>query len=376
MKNELEALLEESAASCQSREQETFDILIGNRKDLVLFGAGGLGRKVLAALRSAGIEPLSFADNKLAGQIVYGVSVLTPVEAAKEFGDSATFVVTIWAAWADTMQEQVAGLRALGCKSVVSFIPLLWKYPHLLPHTQIDAPSHVLEQKDEIRRCYELWADEDSRREFVAQLRWRLFGDFAGLNPAVPNQYWQRDLIEIGDNAIFADVGAFDGDTIGQFVSFTRGKFRSVYAFEPDARNLSALRDRLSAMPEETRSRIHVFDRAVAEAEYEVSFQGGAGVSSTVGGGAEIIKCVALDQALPEPPNCIKYDIEGFELLGLSGTRKIIAEKRPVLVVCAYHLQNHIWRIPLLIHSFNQNYKFYLRPHGQIWETVCYAIPA
>jgi FkbM family methyltransferase len=182
--------------------------------------------------------------------------------------------------------------------------------------------------------------------------------------------------VSIRDNAVFADVGAFDGDTIGQFVSFIGGNFRAVYAFEPDARNLKTLRKWLSDMPEETRSRIHVFDRAVAEAEYEVSFQSGAGASSTAGGGAETIKCVALDQVLPEPPDCIKYDIEGFELLGLTGTRNIIAEKRPVLIVCAYHLQNHIWRIPLLVHSFNQHYKFYLRPHGQIWETVCYAIPA
>jgi FkbM family methyltransferase len=375
LKYGLEALLEESAASCQSRERDTFDNLIGTRTGLVLFGAGGLGRKVLSTLRDAGIEPLAFADNKIAGQVVQGIRVLTPAEAAAAYRDSATFVVTIWAAWADAMEEQIASLRTLGCKSVISFIPLLWKYPHLLPHTQIDAPSRLLEQKDEIRRCYELWADEDSRREFVAQVRWRLLGDFAALNPPVPNQYWQRDLFSLGDDAIFADAGAFDGDTIEQFVSFTGGRFRAIYAFEPDSRNLSSLRKRLKAMPHEMQSRIHVFDRAVAEAQYEVSFHGGDGASSAPGSGAESVSCVALDQVLPERPHCIKYDIEGFELLGLTGTRKIIAENRPVLVVCAYHLQNHIWQIPLRIHSFNRNYRFYLRPHGQIWETVCYAVP-
>lgn len=376
LRSQLESLLAETASACQCRERSTFDNLIGGRPELVLFGAGGLGRKVLAKLRSAGIEPLAFADNKLAGQVRDGVQVLTPLEAAGKFGKSATFVVTIWASWADTMREQVEALRAFGCQSIVSFIPLLWKFPDLLPHTQIDLPSRVLNQRNEILRCFDLWSDEDSRREFVSQLRWRILGDFESLNPPIPNQYWQKDLISLKRDAIFVDAGAFDGDTIAQFVSFTKGQFRAVYAFEPDSQNLHALRERLRAMPGNIRARIIVSQAAVAEKECELSFRGGAGASSSPGTGTETVHCVALDHALPEAPDFIKYDIEGFELLGLTGTRQLIANTRPALAVCAYHIQDHLWRIPQLIHSFNQGYHYFLRSHGQIWETVCYAIPA
>jgi hypothetical protein len=45
------------------------------------------------------------------------------------------------------------------------------------------------------------------------------------------------------------------------------------------------------------------------------------------------------------------------------------------LAVCVYHVQNHLWKLPLLIHSLNPGYRFYLRPHGQVWETICYAVP-
>ena len=106
-----------------------------------------------------------------------------------------------------------------------------------------------------------------------------------------------------------------------------------------------------------------------------MSFSAGAGPSSAPGVGVDTVHCVALDAVLPEPPDFIKYDIEGFELLGLRGSRRLISENCPSLAVCAYHTQSHIWEIPLLIHSFNPDYKFYLRPHGQIWETICYAIP-
>lgn len=94
--------------------------------------------------------------------------VLNPADAAARYGGTATFVVTIWAAWADTMREQTASIERLGCRSVVSFIPLLWKHPDLLPHAQIDLPSRVLGQAGQIRECFHLWSDELSRREFVA----------------------------------------------------------------------------------------------------------------------------------------------------------------------------------------------------------------
>jgi hypothetical protein len=39
-------------------------------------------------------------------------------------------------------------------------------------------------------------------------------------------------------------------------------------------------------------------------------------------------------------------------------------------------LQNDLWKIPLLIHSINPNYRFFLHPHKlEVWDLVCYAIP-
>ena len=65
---------------------------------LVLFGAGGIGRKTLAGLRALGIEPLAFADNNPAlwGKRVNGLQVLSPQEASARYRKTAVFVVTIW----------------------------------------------------------------------------------------------------------------------------------------------------------------------------------------------------------------------------------------------------------------------------------------
>jgi hypothetical protein len=63
-------------------------------------------------------------------------------------------------------------------------------------------------------------------------------------------------------------------------------------------------------------------------------------------------------------------------LLGLQGTKRTIREYAPALAVCAYRLQDLLWKVPLLIHSLWDDYRLYLRPYGQIWEAVCYAAPA
>jgi ABC-type glutathione transport system ATPase component len=55
---------------------------------------------------------------------------------------------------------------------------------------------------------------------------------------------------------------------------------------------------------------------------------------------------------------------------------EIIARHQPVLAICSYHRQDHVWRIPRLIHSLHAGYHLFLRPHVMdVWDLVCYAIP-
>ncbi|MGA7885400.1 MAG: FkbM family methyltransferase [Acidobacteriaceae bacterium] len=371
----LESMLSETLESCQRRESCAFDESAGANPKLILFGGGGLGRKVLSALRSDGVEPVAFADNKLAGSVVDGLPVLHPGEAGNRWGSSGVFVITIWASWADTLREQVESLRSHGCRRIVTFIPLLWKYPRLLPHVQVDLPSHVLEQRDSVLKAFELLSDSQSQEDFAAQIRWRLYGDFSELPAPSPNQYWQQDLIDLTRAASFADAGAFDGDTLAAFVSKVGSRFRHADLFEPDPANVASIEQRLLGFPAEIRNGVRIHPFAVADAAGTISFRAGAGASSAAGEGGISVPTVALDDVLLEPPDYIKYDIEGFELLALQGTRRIIAEHAPPLAVCTYHVQSHLWEVPLLIHSLNPRYRLYQRSHGQIWETVCYARP-
>ena len=69
-------------------------------------------------------------------------------------------------------------------------------------------------------------------------------------------------------------------------------------------------------------------------------------------------------------------DIEGAEIDAIEGGIRVIRKESPVLAVCAYHAQDHLWNIPIAIHRINPQYALFLRPHmTECWDTVCYAIP-
>src|SRR5579862_4505111 len=214
--NELETLLSRDLSATRVWEQGEFDRLSEGRP-LVLMGAGGLGRLALAGLRRRGVEPLAFADNATFGTRVSGVEVLSPASAAEQFGDRAAFVVTIWGAnrphrFAHSRQQ----LLELGCHVVCPFPPLFWKYADVfLPFYLQDLPSKVLEQRASVRKGFDLWGDEASRAEYVAQVRLRLLADFDGLgHPVAHPQYFPDDLFDWSEDEWIVDGGAYDGDTV------------------------------------------------------------------------------------------------------------------------------------------------------------------
>ena len=75
-------------------------------------------------------------------------------------------------------------------------------------------------------------------------------------------------------------------------------------------------------------------------------------------------------------PTFIKLDIEGFEIDALRGGRETIRRHGPVIAVCVYHFQDHLWKIPLLLREWRNDYALFLRPHNEEgWDLVCYAVP-
>jgi FkbM family methyltransferase len=384
LKYRLEELLKETVADAAERAATAFDRLTDpNQDSIILFGAGQLGKKALMGLLQLGIKPLAFADNNPQrwNQSIEGIPVLSPQVAADKFGKTAAFVITIWHAGsshriAQTRQQ----LIDLGCEKVLSVTYLFWKNPELfLPHYCLDVPSKVLEQSDRVRQAFGLWADEVSANEYLAQIRWRLCLDFDGLpHPVTHAPYFAPDLFTGLPDEVFVDCGAYDGDTIASLMTQHGGSFKHIFALEPDPSNIIKLENYRSSLSIDLQQRISVLPLAASSNNQKLMFSATGNPSSAISEiGTVEVDCIKLDDILKNsPPTFIKMDIEGAEIDALKGAASTIREHLPILAICVYHQQDHLWEIPLLISSISSEYSFFLRPHAEeCYECVCYAIP-
>lgn len=337
---------------------------------LVIFGAGGLGRRIARFLCNLGHPPLAFCDNKVRG-IVEGLQVLSPAVAASQF-PHAVFMVAIWhPSRTQGLRHRVLELQSAGCKNVTTFIPLFWQYAdEFLPETFLDLPANILTHGPEIRAARALF-DTAGKTEFDRQLNLRLHADISG-DPDPGVQYFPSDFFPVSDEEYFVDCGAYDGDTFQSFVAESGGQFSRFVALEPDPDNFSTLQKRI---PND--DRVCAYPFAVGSRREILPFASNADSSSISTSGDLQVQSVRLDELLEgQRPTYIKMDIEGFELDALGGARKLLRSCRPKLAVCVYHRPDHLWRVPLLIHELIPDCRMTLRTY-QVdgWDSVCYAVP-
>jgi FkbM family methyltransferase len=380
----LQHLLKETVDEAIRRESSAFDEMTGRLgKSLVLFGAGALGRKTLAGLRQMNIRPIAFSDNNpdLWGQEIDGVPILVPEDAATRFGDTAAFVVTIWrAGGGHRLSHTRQQLRTMHCSCIVSFAYVFWKYPDVfLPYYCLDLPSKIISEREDVLAAFKLLADGDSRQEYIAQMRFRLFLDFDSLpSPSSSVQYFPDHLFDLNSEEVFIDCGAFDGDTIRAFMKRMDSRFKKIHALEPDPLNFRQLEEFIASLPQDVQSRIILHRIAAAEYRGQIGFNATGNASSSADATAMTkVDCAPLDEILSaEVPTYIKLDIEGAEMDALKGAAGVIRQHQPMLAVSVYHQPHHLCRIPSYLKTLCPSYQFFLRSYNEeAWDLVCYAVP-
>ncbi len=229
---------------------------------------------------------------------------------------------------------------------------------------------------DKLCRTYKMLADEQSKKVFNAIVN-RVLGNGADRDIMVrvfeKNQYFPADIVKLSDHERLVDIGAYNGDTLKDFLERTQEKYDNIWSFEVDAINYGLLQEYVGQIRD--RENIKIFNVGIWDSECDITYSIGNS-QSTIGSGAGRGHVVPLDDLLKkEKVTYIKMDIEGAELRALRGARKVIQAQKPRLAVCTYHDFRHLWEIPLYIKELVPEYKIYLRHHTKLeYETVCYAI--
>jgi FkbM family methyltransferase len=221
--------------------------------------------------------------------------------------------------------------------------------------------SHLNELKAILADDKSKWLVEE-----ICRKRKNLDADYSKIYEG--HQYFVEELVQREPEAVFVDAGAYDGQTIQQFIDFQENKFKKVYAFEMNEKNFK----RIQTLDFD--KRVELYNLGLWNEKTTCAYSQDED-SSSLGAGDYIAECITLDEVVgDEPVTFIKMDIEGAEIPALNGAKKCIQKWKPQLAICIYHKQNDLWQIPFLVHEMVPEYKLYVRHHmHDINETVLYA---
>jgi FkbM family methyltransferase len=340
---------------------------------VLIYGAGNAGRSVCQFLEQHSIEVLCFIDRShSSGHTVLGKSVISMEEAHSQYGGAIEVLVAIHNRGVD-MPPLLATLSDAGFKNIFTMFDFVNQFPKEPTFRFfLSEASSITGEGDAAQSFLALLEDERSQKIYSNLIKFRTSGDyqFSPL-PDVENQYAPKDIPPWNSSLRLIDCGAYNGDSILMFKKYGY-QLESILAFEPDLANYKMLVENMQG-----ESGIFL-PCGVSSCAKTVRFSAGDGEASraTDAGGISV-QMLSIDDAFPDwAPNLIKFDVEGGEYDALVGAQKTLEKYRPGLAISAYHLPSDLWRLGLLIHKMQLNYRFYMRSHAfSSFDTVLYALP-
>lgn len=254
------------------------------------------------------------------------------------------------------------------------------------------AQAYFEQNVDRVEKIKSKLSDEKSRLVYDNMIHYRCTRDSQYLEGIVDgNQYFDKSLIHFGTKEIYVDCGACGGDTVRICLKNLRdglGKFKEIFALEPDPENYEKLNNWVSAVRGGDNDRIKCLNIGTWDKKGTLSFEAGLKGNSQIAestktqsfGYKDIVIMVnvdTLDNILGDKlVTFIKMDVEGSELPSLKGAEKVISANLPRLAICIYHSDADMVEIPDYLMEKYPAYHFYIRHYGNTYaETVLYAIP-
>jgi len=374
-----------------NEENTLWEYLKTAGKPVVLYGTGDGADKVLARLAETGV-PVSgiFAsDEFVRGQQFHGFTVRTYSELL-------------------ALREKVIVLIAFASELpdvLERFYKLASVHETYAPHVPVFSgeetvtPAWIKKHETKLLAVYERLADAVSRETFASVLNYKLSGKLSYLQACTTNRAEDlRTIFSFGGEEMYLDLGAYNGDTVQEFLQLTRGRYKKIVALEPDPKNFKKLTDfvRQNELKHITCLQAGVWNDC---GSLELTGNGGRQstfweadrsrfasqpLSQTCSMKKKIKKqqvtVVSVDAVLGnDHADYMKFDVEGVEKEALEGAAGHLAPDGngalPKLLVAAYHHDEDLFALPLLLWKLQPEYKIYLRKHPYVpaWEINIFA---
>lgn len=346
------------------KEQNVWDVLKSTSLPIVLYGMGNGADMVIEELEKRG---LSFADifagdKFVRGQLFHGVKVKTYAEICKKYSDF--FVVMCFAVHNDETIDFVKKI-ALEHPFVAPNVPIV--------NDGAFTREFIEEHDEEFDFAYSLLADEESKSNFVSILNFKVSGKIEYLFAAEKDKdFIYKKILDVNKDDVFVDLGAYDGDTVNEFITAVGGEYKKVIAFEADEKNFKKLQKNTQDL-----ENIELYNLAVWDKKETLFFEKKKGRNSKLSpDGTVEVQADSVDNIIKEDYTILKMDIEGSEEKAIEGAKKSIAQNNPKLYICAYHRNSDMYALPILVNKICPKYRFYFYHHRYIpgWESNFYGI--
>lgn len=349
--------------------------------DIIVFGAGDSGDWAVNLLRKNNIFPKCYCDNSQGKQGEYrnGLLIKSFEDAVKEYEAAAICIASMW------REEIYNQIQAYDCELIERTYDLLTSMAWETAKKQYNSEEYeyIKDYEVEFEKLYQEFEDDKSKQTLEGLLNYRLTRENMCLQRVKSNEMTYLDRTVINKNCFeriyngaIIDGGAFDGDTVEMFVK-TLGKHKKleIHCYEAEPQNYNVIENKI-AMKEWKPHEVILHKAALWDKRGEVGFDGTGLSGYTNEVGSQKIKAETIDDYGYRDVGLIKLDIEGAERNALLGARNTIKRCRPVLAICAYHLQDDILVLSDFIKALECNYKLVLRHYMlSAGDTILYGIP-
>ena len=248
-------------------EENVWDRLRREGKPLVLYGMGDGAEKINAVLESKGmhITAVFASDDFVRGQSFLGHTVQRYREVCAQLTDFN--VVLGFASQRPEVLENIARIHQ--------------EHPVYAPDIPVAGVGlftreYAAAHRAEIETVYAKLADEESRRVYHSVLRYKISGKVDYLYNSFANMdEIFTEILQVNQQEILVDMGAYNGDTIRQFLQYSCGKYKSIYALEPDGKNFKKLCRSTEGM-----QGVHLYNKSTWDRQTTLHFNACAGRNS------------------------------------------------------------------------------------------------
>lgn len=346
--------------------QTAWEMLGNESRPILLYGMGDGADKILSVFSEKGIRASGVfaSDDFVRGHSFAGFPVLRLSEAVERFGEDLVIVLS----FASQRPELLARFDALDARFtlVAPDVPVFGD--------GLFDREYVRAHRAELEQAYSLLGDEQSQRVFRKTVAFKLTGNIRELRACETDKDEIFGLLSPGSAEDFADLGAYNGDTIRELLQYTGGRFSSVTALEPDKRNFKKLSCYAS---EHLTGQVDLIPAGAWDCCETLTFAAKAGRNSRIARAGVETPMRSLDSVL-QGRRCsfLKLDVEGAEAKALLGAHQTISRWHPKINCAAYHRNEDLFALPLLLHEHWPSYRLLLRHHPYIpaWDTNLYAV--